>query len=351
MASKPNRVTTNDIASLAGVSQSTVSLVLNRKVNSGISAETERRVLEAATKLGYLQPTESPAGNTMKRDFAVLVPDMVAPYTAGLLSHFSRRAYENQLQMLACNTYQNMDIEKEYLTRLHTQGIGGILYIGAPICIDLIEKVNTTIPVVVVGETFQDMKVPMFIVDNMASGHFIAQHVYDLGHRNIAYITPPINAFTLIRQQRLDGVRGFFREKGVEETFYVYEQTSHLACDDESFDVVLGRLQAEKALSEHKDITAIIASGDLIAIGAYQALRAAGLRVPEDVSVVGYGNIEFGRYLSPPLTTVDTKVAMRGKSGFDYLLKLMSGSAGEETDPLFVSYRPSVIVRESTRKV
>ncbi len=346
MTSKAIRITTNDIAKMAGVSQSTVSLVLNRKANSGISAETEKRVLEAATKLGYLQPTESISSAELKQDIAIIVPDMINPHFANLLSSFSRSAYDCQLQMIVCNTHRSAALERDHVTRLLAHGIGGILYVCTPTCMDLIEK-DGNVPVVIVGETAQDLHVPIISADNYLSGRLLAQHLYDLGHRHFAYVTPPINSVSVLRQQRLDGIRDFLHENGV-DTLHVYEQTSYMVCSDDAYEIAMGEIQTKRILAEHKEVTGIIGQGDLIAFGIYSALKSTGLRIPEDVSVAAFDNIEYGKHITPSLTTLDTKILMRGKYGFEHLVRLMSGNTEDGAEPLFVTYRPSVIVRNST---
>lgn len=349
MASKAIRITTSDIAKAAGVSQSTVSQVLNRKANSGIAPETEKRVLEAATKLGYLQPSESIGSSERRRDFAVIVPDMINPHFSNLLSYISQCAYDSRMQMIICNTHRSAATEREYVADLVANGIDGLLYICTPTCMDLVEKANYRLPVVIVGETTQDLEVSIISADDRLSGRILAEHLYGLGHRCIAYITPPINAVSVLRQQRLEGLASFFREKGV-DGFHVYEQTSYLAYDDDTYEIAMGQVQTRNILADHGDVTAIIGQGDLIAFGIYSELKASGLRIPEDVSVAAFDNIEYGKHLTPALTTIDAKMILRGKYGFEHLAKLMENSDTAKPDPLFVTYRPSLVVRDSTAK-
>lgn len=347
MAAKAIRITTNDIAKLAGVSQSTVSLVLNRKANSGISSETEKRVLEAAIKLGYLQPSESISSAALKQDVAVVVPDMINPHFSNLLSHISRCAHESQMQMMICNTHRSAALERDHIERLIAHGVGGILYVCTPTCMDLIEKANYRLPVVIVGETEQELGVPIISADNYLSGRLLAEHLHSLGHRHIAYVTPPINSVSVLRRQRLDGIASLLEERGV-DAFHVYEQTSYLVYTDDSYEIAMGETQTRQILAEHPEVTAIIGQGDLIAFGIYSELKASGRRIPEDVSVAAFDNIEYGKHLTPTLTTIDSQMVIRGKYGFEYLAKLMGNAVPEETAPLFVTYRPSLIVRNST---
>lgn len=311
--------------------------------------ETEKRVLGAATKLGYLQPYESISSSELRQDFAVIVPDMINPHFSNLLSHISRCAFESHVQMIVCNTLRSAATERDFVTRLIAGGVGGILYVCTPTCIDLIEKANYRLPVVIVGETEQDLNVSIIAADNYLSGYLLAEHIYGLGHRHIAYITPPINSVSVLRQQRLKGLESFFKEKGVGH-FHVYEQTSYLVSTDDSYEIAMGEIQTRQILADHKDVTAIIGQGDLIAFGIYSALKAEGKRIPEDVSVAAFDNIEYGKHITPSLTTIDSKMVMRGKYGFEHLVKLMANSNANNADPLFVTYRPSLVARDSTAK-
>lgn len=348
MSGKSNRVTTTDIAKLAGVSQSTVSLVLNRKPNGGISSATEERVLAAAIKLGYIQPGESAANPGKSQEVAVIVPDTVNPFFADLLSDFTRYAYEARLQLVVCSTQRSAVIEREHMARLIAQNIGGILYMCTPTCLDLIEKANRRIPVVVVGESPREVKANTFASDEYRAGEMLAEHLYGLGHRKIAFVSTPINAVSVARRQRLDGVEDFLKAKGLGDSFHLYEQTSQLGCGDKSFDIAVGEALTRRLLADRRGVTAIVTVADIVALGVYSALKSAGLRIPEDMSVASFGNIEFCRHISPTMTSIDPKISLRGRYGFDYLLQLMSGSVDEEAEPLFVVYRSALIVREST---
>jgi len=347
MASKDKRVTTGDIARYAGVSQTTVSLVLNGRTDVGISEETEKRVREAAIKLGYMQPTAPVVTMTGDRqDIAFIVPDIINPSFSAVLAAASLYAFRQKVGLLVCNTDRSNAIEREYITQLVARGVGGILYACTPTCTDLLEKAQRKIPVVVVGDTKQVTNLPTVATDGYRGGEILTGYLLELGHRHFAYITPPVNFVSVMRKQRLSGISETLKRAGV-DAFYVYEHTSHIAYGNEIFEIAMGQMQAERILKEHPDVTAIVAQGDLVAIGAYRAIKSAGLRIPEDVSAAGFDNIEYGRHVTPALTTIDTKMGLRVEYAFDHLIQLMRDKSGMDREPLFVDFRSSLVVRES----
>lgn len=351
MSSKERRVTTKDIAEYAGVSQTTVSLVLNRKVEGGISPDTVRRVQEAAIKLGYIQPNAPGIMMSQDRqDIAFIIPDIVNPSFTSALAAASAYAYNSKVGLLVCNINRSNAIEREYIAQLVARGVGGILYACAPTCGDLLEKARRKIPVVVVGDTQQASKLPTVATDGYQGGAMIAKYLYGLGHRHIAYITPPINAVSIVRARRLAGIQETLAANGITDTFTVFEHTSHIASGSDIFEISMGQMQTERILSQRPEVTAIITQGDLIGIGAYNALRSAGLSVPEDMSVVGFDNIEYARFITPPLTTIDTKLNQRVEFAFTHLVQLMNGRTGKDDHPLFVDFRSTLIIRESAAK-
>lgn len=351
MANKVKRVTTTDVAKKAGVSQTTVSLVLNGKTEAGISDDTVRKVMDAAVKLGYLQPTASNDFSVMQNvTIGLIVPDLVNPNFTDILSEASIFATTYNVNLLVCNTDRSVELEAEYAVKLKNKGVDGIIYTFTPSCLDELEKGKNKIPVIVIGETDMNSNVPTIGVNSIAAGEMVAEYLYDLGHRKIAYITPPINSVSVLRRRRMEGLKKCLVEKGIENTFYIYEQDSYMNWGDDCFEIGMGREQTRQLLKEH-DVTAIVAQGDMIAFGVYQAIEEAGLRVPDDISVIGFDNIEYCKCVTPKLTSVDNYVKLRCKQAFEYLMMLIRNGDSKELSNLLVEYRPTIVVRESTSRV
>lgn len=349
MANKVKRVTTTDVARYAGVSQTTVSLVLNGKTEAGISNETVQKVMDAAVKTGYLQPTASNDFAGMQNlTIGFIVPDLVNPSFTDILSEASIYATTYNINLLVCNTDRSVELESEYAAKLMNKGVDGIIYTFTPSCMEELEKGKKKIPVVVIGETDLDSNVPTIGVNSIAGGEMVAEYLYKLGHRKIAYVTPPINSVSVLRKKRMEGLRRYLESKGISDTFYIYEQDSYMNWGEDSFEVGMGKEQARLALKDHTDVTAIVAQGDLIALGVYQAIEEAGLRIPEDISVISFDNIEYCKCVTPKLTSVDNHMKLRCKQAFEYLMTLIKSSDSSQMINLLVEYRPSIVVREST---
>jgi len=346
MANKNKRITTNDIAKYAGVSQSTVSLVLTGKSGASISEETVRRVMDAAVITGYIQPDEA-QNNTLLPDMTVgfIVPDLINPSFADNLSRASVFMARHNIDLIVCNTEKNSEREIRFINHLMERKVDGLIFTVTPSKPEMLEKINRKIPIVVIGETEAAANIPTVGINSVTAGELVMEHLYNLGHRRIAYITPPIQSVSILRHRRLQGMKNFLGERDGLGTFHVYEQAAYTQWNEDSFEVGMGYEQTRFALRDHPEVTAIIAQGDMIAIGVYKAIKEAGLRIPEDISVVGFDNIEMSKYITPRLTTVDYYNEMRSRQAFEYILDCLRST---NTGSLFVEYRPRVVVREST---
>lgn len=340
------RVTIADIAKAVGVSPTTVSLALNNKAGSGISRQTKEKVMAAAVRLGYL----SPGTNASDRfDIAIMLPDITNPSFTRFMSQISDYAFQSKIGLLVCNTRGSREVEREHVTHLLERNIAGILYVFTPTCDDLIERASKRVPIVVVGDSSQTNLNSNIAVDNYKAARDVAEYLYSLGHRNVAYITTPINAVSILRKRRLAGLYDYYSEKGCADSFYIYEQAGVVVpSSTTSMDVIIGQNMALQAVQEHPDITAIVTLGDMLAIGVYEGLKKCGVSIPGDISVASFDDIEFSSYVSPALTTVDTKLDMRSKFAFDYLIQLITEELDPAAEPLYVSYRCTLCKRDST---
>jgi LacI family transcriptional regulator len=342
------RVTTTDIAKIAGVSQTTVSFVLNGRTDVGISSDTFKRVIDSAIKIGYLRPDVEASFEAFKNLLVgFIAPDFANPAFTRILASISKLATANNISLITCNTDKSPDNERTFVNLLLEKDVSGIIYTFTPTSMDIIKKSHKKIPVVVIGDTNIDSHIPTVGVSGVTEGEIVAAHLFGLGHREIAYITPPINSVSVVRAKRLSGITSFLKSKETENTFYVYEQNTYINTSDEIYEINMGRELANRIIKDH-NVTAIIAQGDLIAVGVYEALKAAQIRIPEEISVIGFDNIDLCKYLTPPLTTVDSYIDQRSRQAFEHLFSLIKSSQIENQTPLFVEYRPSLIIRGST---
>lgn len=329
---RSGRITTHDVARRAGVSQPTVSLVLSGNPRARVAESTRERVLQAAAELGY-QPNLVARGLVSQRSFAlgVVVPSLDNPFFTEVVSGAERVAAESGYAMLLCDTRQTS--AARHIESLRGRLIDGVLMdpgSAAAVPAEVLAQLN----VVVVDATEGDL--PGVSSDVIGTGRLAADHLLGLGHRRLAFIGPATDS----RVFRL-------RERGFVEVL-------------RSAGITLGSSQLRRApatlaggASAMRDLlaladrpTAVFCGNDLTALGALKACHAAGVRVPEEVSVVGCDDIEMAVVVTPELTTVRVPARGLGARAARMLVGLIDGHARRSGAPLPVE----LIVRGTTAR-
>jgi len=302
-----------------------------------IAEETRLKVEQAIQELGYVP---HPIAKWLRRGYTqtigFVVPDVTNSHFAALVDTVENIAREHGYSVLVLNTHEDELREAEGV-RLLTSGLGdGILLVQTANALQngsLLRDV--TIPVVAIDRVRETFNGPFCNVDNFAITRLAMQHLYDLGHRRIAHLAGPSTA--LSAQDRAESYRQFIREAGLE---YEYLSTNPSQwCSDEGYRAM------HQLLDESVRPTAVFVSNDRMAAGAIHAAIERGLRVPEDISLVGVDDIELSRHITPPLTTVRQPLEEMARIGVEMLLKLIQEEPLEQPH---VSLAPSLIVREST---
>ncbi|MBL5972321.1 MAG: LacI family transcriptional regulator [Candidatus Leucobacter sulfamidivorax] len=327
------------MAEQAGVSVSTVSYVLN---DSGpVAAERRARVLEAVRALGYL-PNES-ARNLKRRSVATIglvIPDLVNQHFAMVAEGVEQAASEKDVLVVLCTPEAAGDGESWNSRLLRSQRLDGLIYLsGAETRMESLVELTRVGPVVLVDEKLPGFGLPCVVSQNRRGAREIAAHVTSLGHKRLAILSGPLELWTA--EQRLSGYR---------------EAVAAAGLDPDSVPVLVGdyqmssgeRLASEAlALPADQQPTALICANDLMAIGALSYCRRAGLRVPEDISVVGFDDLPFASLLTPGLTTVRQHPREMGVEAARLLLGIVDGADPISPPPLPVSIK----IRESTGRV
>ena len=293
---EPRRPTSADVAALARVSRTTVSFVLNGR-DVQISPATRERVLQAARQLGY-QPHAGARQLAAGRSHTLgLVLRQSADQVAGdaLLAETLRglmtAARTGGFRVIVEATEPGADAYGDLLRSGRTDG----LIISGPRTDDpeLTDTVQAGFPVVLQGSV-PEVGVPSVDVDNVDGARTAVEHLIALGHRRIGCVTNAPLAYTSA-QSRLTGYRAALADAGIEPDPAWIEEAA--------FDAASGH-RAMVALLRAADLTAVFVASDVVAFGAIGALRAAHLRVPDDMSVVGFDDIPLAAFFDPPLTTV-----------------------------------------------
>jgi len=283
----------NDVARLAGVSPSTVSRALSKKVF--VKKETRQRVLQAALELNY-HPSMTAKSLREGKSYAIalLVPEISGLFYPELTSAIEQRVSKSGYLLFLCSSHNSFENEKRTIELLANRGIDGICCVSVEDEFEhLVQFQKTTgIPVVMMNRSDRDC-LSYVTVDNVDGGHQATKYLLDRGHRRIAGL---FGDFSIRRYwERSQGYRMALEEKGVQlPDFY---RLTNITSSEEAY------CHAKKILRSENPPTAFFASADILAVGIYHAASEVGLRIPEDISVVGFDNISLTEHMTPSLTS------------------------------------------------
>ena len=326
-----------DVAVRAGVSAGTVSNVLNRP--HAVSPKTRERVLAAITELGYL-PSEAArtlaAGST--RTVGLVVPDVANPFFADMARGAEEIADAHDVIVMLYDSAESADRELRYLGQLEAQRVQGILAIPVDLSGNRVEAIiGRGTPVVLLDRGCELRNVCSVAVDDRHGGQLAARHLIDQGHRQVAFVGGPLRVPQVAH--RLAGARRVVAAAG--GTLDVVE-TSALS-------VAAGRDSAAGLIAVPADQrpTAVFCANDLLALGLLQSVTRAGLRVPTDLAIVGYDDIEFAAGAAVPLTSVRQPRQQLGRVAAELLFE--ESNNRERHSHRQVVFQPELVVRASTR--
>jgi len=352
------KATSSDVAKRAGVSQATVSMVLNKKYNVSFSRETVEKVEQAARELGYHLPGRKNRKESRKEKLIVVFcPTLTSPYYVLLLQGIEAVANKQGYGVFICNTQRDPRLEEKYLRMMGTIEPLGIIYCcnPNPDFQQQVEELAQTIPLVIISNKEKTTTIDAINQDNTVVGRMMARHLLDLGHRDVAFITPPLTRRQWQRTKRVNGFVKEFEKEGLKDHVII-------KAADEAIDMQIPRMDSEysmgyeltmELLDEGREFTAIAGQNDMMAIGALDALHEARIHVPKDVSVIGCDNIFYSGIRKISLTTIDHFVALKGRDACDIILRKIDEQDRFLTDSAPVSlynieYTPKLITRKTT---
>ncbi len=326
--------TIQDVADLAGVSIATVSRVMNNSAHR-VSRDTRARVLRAIRELDY-RPNALAKGLLIKKTMTIgiVIPDISNPYYAEIVRGIQDTADNAGYAVILQNTDRKKDRILRYVYLLREKLADGVIFSGGAIHFpELLAALGELRErVVVIGR--YDTDLPAVRVDNEGGALQATEHLAALGHRRIAFIGGPSVSTTI--QDRLKGYRRALLQNGIEADRGLIKQST-LTLEG-------GYRAAGELLAQPGAPTAILAASDQMSFGAVRAVREAGLRVPEDVSVIGFDNLPLSACFTPPLTTVSIPRHDLGVAAVEMLLNLIAGGSLETVR----WFRTALVVRDST---
>jgi len=326
------------LAEHLGLSPATVSLVINRSPSAkSIPHRTQERVLAAARELNY-RPSFVARSLRAQRSFTigVVVPEISEGYAALVMSGIEDDLLEEGYFYFVVSHRHRADLIEEYPRLLQQRAVEGL------IAVDTACRKGVPIPVVAVSGHNEVEGVTNIALDHKRAAELAMEHLAQLGHRKIACIKG--QEFSSDTKVRWEAVRGAATKLHLEIDERLVGQL-----EGESSSPALGYEVTRKLLGSGERFTALFAFNDISAIGAIRALREAGLRVPEDVSVVGFDDIQSAAFQNPGLTTVRQPLRQMGVIAAETLLKRINAPA-KAPYPKMITVEPELIVRESTAK-
>jgi len=324
------------LAEHLGLSPATVSLVINRSpAAKSIPHRTQERIRQAARELNY-RPNFMARSLRAQRSFTigVVVPEISEGYAALVLSGVEDHLLEEGYFYFVVSHRHRADLIEEYPRLLQQRAVEGL------IAVDTACQVGVPIPVVAVSGHREMDGVTNIALDHACAAKLALEHLVQLGHRRIAFVKG--QEFSSDTETRWEAVCG--AAKGMDLVIHP-PLTGQLEGDSPSPE--LGYKVTRKLLATGSPFTALFAFNDISAIGAIHALREAGRRVPEDVSVVGFDDIQSAAFQNPGLTTVRQPLREMGVLAAETLLRRIN-AAPKSPYPKLITVEPSLIVRGST---
>lgn len=332
------RITLRKLADHLGLSRTTISMIVSDVPEATrFPEETRQRVLESAKKLGY-RPNYFARSLGRKRSYliGVIAPDFGNGYEAALLSGFERRLLNTGYACFVSNHFWSPALLERHIENLCDRGAEGLLLI------DSTPGESPGVPVVSICTSRSPVWSTRVAIDNSVGIRETITHLAGLGHKRIAFIKGFRGSGDM--QGRWKAVLSVCEELGIRIDPRL---TVHLGRLDPTGmgHPEEGRIAAQKLLEQGLPFTALVAYNDVSALGAMAAFREAGLRIPEDVSVVGFDDIEFASIAYPPLTTIRQPLREMGATAAELLIRKIAGDKAVKD----IRVRPELVVRSSTR--
>ena len=330
---QPNsRVTIRDVAARAGVSVATVSKVINQRY--GVAADTFAKVQAVIEELGYEASLVAQSlRNHRTNVIGILVADL-EPFSTELLKGAGDAIRGSGFELVVYSA-GGRAVDREGWERRYLSRLSGTLVDGAVLVTPTVVDVQYGAPVVAVDPHTGPSHLPTVDSDNLHGARLATEHLLELGHRRIAMLTgrPDLQS----AQLRERGYRDALAAAGVP----VDEELVQVG----AYDPAVSAKPARRLLSSDRRPTAVFAANDLSALATLEVAAELGLRVPEDLSVVGFDNIPESALAAPPLTTVEQPIRQMGHQAIETLIRLIRG---EQPESMHVTLATSLVVRQST---
>lgn len=346
------KATMTDVAKLSGVSQSTVSLVLNQKSRGAIPPETVSKVLSAAQALHYTKPPRARSQARSEQSVLVLASDPTNPYYSFLLHELDLAAAPHDLHLIFCSTYHNAQREAAFLEIALNSSFQAAIFLYPPDAPAYASQVSCQMPVIAICDKNAVSDIDLIELDNFRAGSIAAEHLVSLGHRNIALISSDPSK-SLARSNRIQGVTWQMERCGLRDHLRVVvpgpDEIEHAPGNDIGYRI--GRAVAQRPELLSGTYTAFISINDMVAMGVIDALSQHNAQFPGNYSIVSFDNVLYTSLSRISLTTVDYHINLLAQAAIDLLLRRTNPSADAallSSARFKVECTPQLVVRRST---
>lgn len=348
----PKKATIADIAKRAGVSAATVSRVMSNS-DYPVRESLRAKVLDAAAQLNYKPNRFSQLlKGGASREVAVLVPSITNPFYSQLIGAVERECLRRGYTLIICSSQNSPELELRHLETMERRQVDGVLLSSIHLSDDFLHQLSRSARAfVLLDQVPPSYGADCVSFDFFKAGHLAAQYLLGCGHRDIAFISGPLDRYS--RRLYLDGYRKALREAGLHPSsrrILLYNGSSASPDADPTVEnsYSCGRELGRMLLRGDYLPDAVVAVNDMMAIGAIKLLEQQGVRVPNDLSVIGFDDISVSALVSPALTTIAQPAAETGRLAACILLDRLEGKEVTEGQ---VFLQPALIERESVRRL
>jgi LacI family transcriptional regulator len=326
--------TIHDVAKRAGVSLSTVSRVLND--SDSVNPQTREKVEAAIKEVRYEKSRPESAKSVEKSSIVgLIIPDLLNPFFPLLIHGIEQVSKIHNYSLMLCDSEDSAELEQQHISTLCERGVDGIILIPTSEATYLEKLIKKQCPFVFLDRFIEVDSASYVTSDNEEGAYQGTKYLLKLGHQRILMLTGPQNLST--EQARIRGVQRALAEEGIQYDNELCVTGNYHT--EEAYQIVLSMLQ--KGIN----FTAIFAMNDMMAFGAKRALEEQGIRIPDEISLVGYDDILFSSIIS--LTSVSQPTYELGRNAMVLLLDLIHGRI---TTPQHIVLRPSMVIRGSCKR-
>lgn len=342
MKNKYKATSIKDVARKAGVSISTVSNALNN--SRYVKKETKERILEIAKNLNYTPNIIARGLKTRSTNtVAVIVPDISNQFFAQVIKGVEEVARLRKYNVLLACTYYDVLEEKKSIEILRKQFVDGFVFISGYNSFEHIkELIDNKVPVVVADRELGDTKVPSVLIDSFGAMRETVNYLHELGHKRIGYISYTYDNQTTVKKR----FKGYC--EGLKDNKLVFDPDIVVISEALRLNELQSSREAVKKILNCKNIPSVIMSAsDFIAVGVVRVLKELKIKIPEEISVVGFDNILMSLYTDPLLTTIKQPKKQMGDTAMNLLLDIIEGKRVKEKNIVLPT---ELIVRQSVAK-